>query len=103
MKIYFYELVCKAKQLCSDNHDRSRAIVDFFVLLLSKIYKDTASRVFYREERKRMVAPSFEIVTSCVSTQVLYGGSIKGSLGPLGLEKMLVDNIGVFYDICYSL
>jgi len=52
MNFGFYELVCTAQQLCSDDHDRSRAITDFFVLLLSKIYKDTASRVFYGKERK---------------------------------------------------
>jgi hypothetical protein len=48
----FYELIGTAQQLGSDDHDRSRAITDFFVLLLCKIDKDTASRMFYREERK---------------------------------------------------
>ena len=50
MDFCFYELVCTAQQLCGDDYDRSRAITDFFVLLLSQIYKYATSRVFYRKE-----------------------------------------------------
>ena len=52
VNLRLYEFVCTAQQFGSDDHDRSRAITDFFVLFLCKINKDTASRVFYREKRK---------------------------------------------------
>jgi hypothetical protein len=52
MNLRLYELVCPAQQLGSDDHDRRGAVADFLVLLLCEIYEDTASRMFYREERK---------------------------------------------------
>jgi hypothetical protein len=52
MDFCFYELVCTAQELCGDDYDRSRAITNFFVLLLSQIYKYATGRVFYRKERQ---------------------------------------------------